>query len=57
MDLKDFFGYLKRQLTSRRGIRREKLPLYLAEYVWRYNNRKLSVEKQIEKILNLVAKI
>lgn len=55
--LEGFFGYLKRQLASRGGIRRERLPLYLAEYVWRYNNRKLPVEKQIEKLLNLVAKI
>ena len=55
--LEGFFGYLKRQLASRGGIRRERLPLYLAEYVWRYNNRNLSVEKQVNKLLNLVAKI
>jgi transposase-like protein len=55
--LEGFFGYLKRQLASRGGIRRERLPLYLAEYVWRYNNRKLPVEKQAQKVLNLVAKI
>ncbi len=55
--LEGFWGYLKRQLASRGGIRREKLPLYLAEYVWRYNNRKLTVEKQVEKLLSLVAKI
>lgn len=55
--LEGFFGYLKRQLASRGGIRKSKLPLYLSEYVWRYNNRELSVEKQIEKLLNLVAKI
>lgn len=55
--LEGFFGYLKRQLASRGGIRRERLTLYLAEYVWRYNNRKLAIEKQIKKLLNLVAKI
>lgn len=55
--LEGFWGYLKRQLASRGGIRRERLPLYLAEYVWRYNNRKLPIKKQIEKLLNLVAKI
>ena len=55
--LEGFWGYLKRQLASRGGIRREKLPLYLAEYVWRYNNRELTVKKQVEKLLNLVAKI
>lgn len=55
--LEGFFGYLKRQLASRGGIRRERLPLYLAEYVWRYNNRKLPVAKQVKKVLNLVAEI
>lgn len=55
--LEGFWGYLKRQLASRGGIRRKRLPLYLAEYVWRYNNRKLAIEKQINKLLNLVAKI
>jgi transposase len=55
--LEGFFGYLKRQLASRGGIRRERLPLYLAEYVWRYNNRNLTIKNQIERLLNLVAKI
>lgn len=55
--LEGFFGYLKRQLVSRGGIRRERLPLYLSEYVWRYNNRDLSLENQIKKLINLVAKI
>ena len=55
--LEGFFGYLKRQLASRGGIRRERLPLYLGEYVWRYNNRGLPVEKQTKILLNLVAKI
>ncbi len=55
--LEGFFGYLKRQLAARGGIRKNRLPLYLAEYVWRYNNRDLPIEKQIERLLNLVAKI
>ena len=55
--LEGFFGFLKRQLASRGGIRRERLPLYLAEYVWRYNNRELTIDQQIKKLLNLVAKI
>ena len=52
--LEGFFGYLKRQLASRGGIRRERLPLYLAEYVWRYNNRKLPFDQQISKLLKLI---
>lgn len=55
--LEGFWGYLKRQLASRGGIRKERLPYYLAEYVWRYNYRKLPVKKQVERLLNLVAKI
>lgn len=55
--LEGFWGYLKRQLASRGGIRKERIPLYLAEYVWRYNNRKLTINKQVAKLLNLVAKI
>jgi hypothetical protein len=29
--LEEFWGYLKLKLASKRGIRREKLPLYLGE--------------------------
>lgn len=55
--LEEFFGYLKKQLAARGGIRKQRLPFYLAEYVWRYNNRDLPIEEQIDKLLNLVAKI
>lgn len=55
--LEGFFGYLKRQLASRGGIRKERLPYYLAEYVWRYNYRKLPIENRVERLLSLVAKI
>jgi transposase len=55
--LEGFFGYLKRQLASRGGIRKERLPYYLAEYVWRYNYRKMSIEKKVKRLLNLVANI
>jgi transposase len=40
--LEGFWGYLKRRLAAKGGIRRERLPLYGAEYVWRYNHRRLS---------------
>jgi transposase len=33
--LEGFWGYLKRKLVSEGGIQREKIPLYLGEYVWR----------------------
>ena len=52
--LEGFWGYLKRELASRGGIRREKLSLYLAEYVWRYNYRKLPIDKRIARLLKLL---
>jgi len=38
-DLEGFWGFLKRKLASNGGITKQKLPQYLAEYVWRYNHR------------------
>ena len=52
--LEGFWGYLKRRLAAKGGIRRERLPLYLAEYVWRYNHRKESIEIQKKQLLNLL---
>jgi len=36
--LEGFWGYLKRRLAAKGGIRPSRLPLYVAEYVWRYNH-------------------
>jgi len=49
-----FWGYLKRKLASKGGVRKERLPLYLGEYVWRYNQRSLSIEDQTDRILALL---
>jgi hypothetical protein len=46
MVLKDSLGYLKRKLAAEGGIRRKRLPLYLGEYVRRYNHKKLSLKEQ-----------
>ena len=51
--LEGFSGYLKRQLTSG-GVRRERLPAYLAEYVWRYNHREQQVKQQVNRLLKLI---
>ena len=48
--LEGFWGYLKRKLASKGGIRQKRLPIYLGEYVWRFNHRKLSLKEQ-ENIL------
>ena len=54
--LEGFWGYLKRQLAAKGGIRRERIGLYLAEYVWRYNHRKLPVDEQVKKLIKLLRK-
>ena len=52
--LEGFWGYLKRQLAAKGGIRRDRLWLYLGEYVWKYNHRKLTANQQAKKLLNLL---
>ena len=52
--LKGFWGYLKTKLSNRGGIRRERVRLYLAEYVWRYNNRDKSTNEKIHIIIKLI---
>jgi len=53
--LEGFWGYLKRRLAAKGGIRRERLPLYLAEYVWRYNQRRQSLSSQHRRLMRLLA--
>jgi len=52
--LEGFWGYLKRKLAIKGGIRREKLPLYLGEYVWRYNHRKENDNVKMKRIIKLL---
>ena len=52
--LEGFWGYLKRKLAAKGGIRRKYLYLFLAEYVWRYNNRGLKFNEQVERLLELL---
>jgi len=52
--LEGFWGYLKRKLVSKGGIRREKLPLYLGEYVWRYNHRNENDNVKVKHIIKLL---
>jgi len=52
--LEGFWGFLKRKLVSKGGIRKEKLPLYLGEYVWRYNHRNDSDKDKIKRIIKLL---
>jgi len=52
--LEGFWGYLKRKLVSKGGIRREKLPLYLGEYVWRYDHRNENDNAKVKCIIKLL---
>lgn len=52
--IESFWGYLKRRLKTTGGIRRERLPLYAAEEVWRFNHRQLSREEQVNKLRDLL---
>jgi len=54
--LEGFWGYLKRKLSAKGGIRREKLHLYLGEYVWRYNHRKLTFKEREKLLFKLISK-
>jgi len=54
--LEGFWGYLKRKLTAKGGIRKKRLPIYLGEYVWRYNQRKLSFKDQENLLFKLIIK-
>lgn len=54
--LEGFWGYLKRKLSAKGGIRREKMPIYLGEYVWRYNHRNLNYKNQESRLLSIVFK-
>ena len=52
--LEGFWGYLKRRLAAKGGIRRERLPLYLAEYAWRYNHRRDTPSQQLRELITLL---
>ena len=55
--LEGFWGYLKRRLAAKGGIRKERLPLYLAEYVWRYNHRNDSIQIQKKRIMKQLERL
>lgn len=51
-ELEHFWRYLKGMFKLR--IRKGYLPLYLAEYIWRYNHRHLSPHDQVKSVLSLL---
>lgn len=45
-----YWGLLKTHLDSIGGIRKERLPLFIGEHVWRYNFRHLTRQEQVKRI-------
>lgn len=54
--LEGFWGYMKRKLAARGGIRRERLPLFVGEYVWRFNHRNLSLKERENRVVSMFFK-
>lgn len=54
--LEGFWAYLHHRLRSKGGVRRSRLGLYLAEYAWRYNHRKLAPREQIRELMKLLGR-
>jgi len=48
------WGYLKRKLAAKGGIRRKYFYLFLGEYVWRYNYRKLTIKQKTDRLLKQI---
>lgn len=52
--IEGFWGYLKRNLAMVGGIRADRLELFVGEFVWRFNYRKLTHEEQVERLLSVI---
>lgn len=54
--IEGFWGILKRKLSCIGGMRRQYLPLFVAEIVWKYNQRNTSLQKQELRLYELLTK-
>ena len=52
--IEGFWGYLKRNLAMIGGIRRDRMQLFVAELVWRYNHRHLTPNEKQKELLKLI---
>jgi hypothetical protein len=52
--INEFWRYLIEKISSKGGIRKNKIHLFLGEYVWRFNNRKKDLKEKEEKIFHLL---
>jgi hypothetical protein len=52
--LEAFWSYLQQRLRSKGGVRRSRADLYLAEYTWRFNHRRLTRSEQVNDLITLL---
>lgn len=52
--IEGFWAQLKKRLTGTGGIRMERMHSYVAEEVWRYNNRKNEEEANVDRLFFLL---
>lgn len=53
-NIEGFWGILKRKLSCIGGMRRNKLHLFVAEIAWKFNQRDAPIEKQEERLFDLI---
>ena len=52
--IEGFWGYLKEQLLKHHGVRRSNLIYYVKEQEFRFNNRHLSTDDMVKKIIKIL---
>lgn len=55
--IESFWGYMKRRFKVTGGLRRNRLNLYLGEWIWRYNHRLWSREAKVKRLLHLLKEL
>ena len=53
-NIEGFWGILKRRLSCIGGMRRDRLHIFVAETVWRFNHRNIPAQKQAEMIYSRI---
>lgn len=51
-----YWGLLKTHLDSIGGIRKERLPLFIGEHVWRFNFRHLTRKEQVQHLYSILTR-
>ena len=51
------FDYLKNKVFKKPGIRKNKFFLHLKEYIWRYNNKNLSLEEKKDALMKILSRL